>query len=288
MLTTVDLVKDELRQSGETAVAADEDHERFILDRIDAVDTLVPSRLCFGLVPTYSEVTIDLFAPNSGLYDRYTLLLPQPLISASEVLLNGVEVIEADYDLESLVYGSPYGKIVKSGGDGWIANEVTSGRVVIKGFWGWRSPLIDAWVDTLDTLQVGINASVITLSVSDVTGKDARLRKPRFSPGQLLRIEDEYLQVREVAIVDAAADTLKVTRGALGSTAAVHAIASAIESYRPDSAIEQAATRWVGLMYQRRGEYEKTTITDLGTVEWPSDMPDDVKAIFESYRDMWG
>lgn len=157
--------------------------------------------------------------------------------------------------------------------------------IVVTGWWGFRTNYgTEGFLDSGDTvLGGGINASVTTITVADVDGVDYYFQTPRFSPGNLIRIENELCQVWAT---DIALNTLTVRRGQNGTTAAAHAQGTAISVWFPEDDIVRAATRWACLLYARRGTFEKMTVTGVGVVSYPDDCPGEVFATLQGFNNL--
>ncbi|MBZ0297180.1 MAG: hypothetical protein K8L99_31765, partial [Anaerolineae bacterium] len=118
--------------------------------------------------------------------------------------------------------------------------------VSVIGIWGYHDRWGQAWRASGDSVQDNpLGASATTLSVSDADGADADSESPRFQVGQLLQIGTEYVWL--LAIVE---NTLTIQRGANGTTAAEHALDSAISVYRPPLDVEMLCLRWAAWLYK--------------------------------------
>lgn len=160
----------------------------------------------------------------------------------------------------------------------WCGNQPTG---TITGYFGWRTQYAtQGWRPTLDSLSVAVNDTIRTLSVTDADGEDEDGYTPRFSPGQLLRIDTEFMRVLSV---DAVTNTLTVRRGERGTTAIIHAANASIETWSIEEDVRRAIQRWVALSYQRRASFETRTVTDVGVVSTPADMPREVYATAQQY-----
>lgn len=158
--------------------------------------------------------------------------------------------------------------------------------IVFTGWWGYRTNYgTEGFLDSGDAIQDvgGINASVTTITVSNANGADYYFQTPRFSPGNLIRIENELCAIWSI---DATAKILSVRRGQNGTTAAAHAQNTAISVWYPEDDIVRAATRWAALLYARRGAFEKMTVTGVGVVSYPDDCPGEVYATLQGYNSL--
>ena len=239
----------------------------------------------YGFAPEHRTLTLYTpYADRRVSTDGMTLDLRLPLLAATTVTngANGVVAL-ADYRLESrdALGGTPYDAITLPATT-WAWDGDTA--VEIDGVWGFHPEYAAAWMTSGDTVKTGINATAISLAVNDADGVDAWGETPRFCPGQLLQIGTEWL---EVAAVDASANTLTVRRGVNGSTAAAHDAAVAISIWQADDQAIRAVARWTGLLFARRGAYEKVTFDGLAQVVFPTDLPDEVKAIVAYFRSLF-
>ena len=155
------------------------------------------------------------------------------------------------------------------------ANEVT-------GYWGYHEDWDNAWIDTGASLAVAYTASGLLLELagggsygagaSDVLGDH-----PRISPGDLLKIQDEYFNV--LGPGSAGNLNIKVRPYVNGTTAAAHASGASIAKFSPEPDIEWCTRRLTAWMWaQKDAPYtEKTGNTQTGEFTIPSSWPPDVK-----------
>jgi hypothetical protein len=100
-----------------------------------------------------------------------------------------------------------------------------------------------------------------------------------FAVGQLLAIEDEYVQVQGVA-----GEALTVMRGANGTTPASHALNSPIQIYQPPEDIRQACLRVANWLYKQKDAGFVQAAGGLrGQVMVPPALPADVQQILDPY-----
>jgi hypothetical protein len=154
--------------------------------------------------------------------------------------------------------------------------------IVISGFWGVREFYTEqGFFDSGITSPV-MTAAQTTIIVSAVTGPDAYNRTPMFSPGNLIRVDNELI---EVVAVDSATKTLTLLRGRNGTTAAAHLAGTAIKVWEPEPDIVSAATRQTCLLYARRGSYTQTTTYPDGiSVSYPSDLLAELRATIQRFE----
>lgn len=285
MLTSLDLVRGELRQDEiriDISTAAD---ERFILSAIDHVQSRIDRF-------RYFRPGQRTFAPV--LDTRYYTALPVTRRGdiIDNVLHLGSEAVEV---LAVTVHDDPVDpslwraqprndrhktSIRFTSSDAWRVTEDPHEAIGVTALWAYREYVSEAWEDSLDTVQATISAADKTISVDDVDGETDTLRRPRFSPGQLLRVDQEFMQV---VGVDADNDTISVRRGVNKTDRAIHEQGASIDIWRAQPDIERAATRWVTLLYRRRGEFTTTEVEGMSEIRWPKDMPPDVYEVLLTY-----
>lgn len=283
MLTTLDQVKAELRQKYNVAVE-DLEHERFIIERIDEVRGRIETHTERYFAPVVETRTFDAARmSNGGPVDGSDLWLDQHLLALDSITIS-------DVALEASAYAAivpPVMRLRLLSNCSWLTtSDEWQDAIAVTGTWGYRQTVNNAWRDTLDTVQVDIDESTTSITVSDSAGEDAGLDL-RFSPGQLLRIDDEFVYLKRIDL-DGETHTLRCIRGVNGTAAITHAATTAIYSWQPEPGIRRAATRWVALMYRRQGEFARTEVEGMNAISWPKDMPEDVMPVLEKYRRVRG
>lgn len=122
--------------------------------------------------------------------------------------------------------------------------------VKIVGVLGWHRDYSNAWETSGDTITdaAGISSSATTITVANVNALNARGTSPRFSVGSLLKIESEYC---EVTRINSTTNKLTVVRAVNGTTAATHALSTAISVYRPEEPASHATIIQAGRLFKR-------------------------------------
>ncbi|RJX20816.1 MAG: hypothetical protein C4570_03405 [Ammonifex sp.] len=127
---------------------------------------------------------------------------------------------------------------------------------------------------------LGLAATAIT--VAGVTGADVWGMAPRFQAGRLAKIESEYV---EIAAANSDTNVLTAVRGRNGSTAAAHALGSAIYSWRAPEPVQQAciiqAVRQLERGFQGFGEARANA--DLGQMFWIKSLDPEAKELLQMY-----
>lgn len=155
--------------------------------------------------------------------------------------------------------------------------------IAITGYWGIKDRYTTKGWLTGDTIQDvgGISASSSTVTVNNASGTDSLGRSPRFSPGNLLMIDSEMVEVESVST-----NTLTIQRAMNGTAAAAHLQNAAITIFEIEPPIVRAATRWVAQTYARRGAFEQITVTDVATTVFPADAPREVYGALNGYANV--
>ena len=154
--------------------------------------------------------------------------------------------------------------------------------ISVTGVWGWHPDYSNAW-QLVDSLAAGVDAATTSLRVTDVDGPDENGMTPRLQPGQLLRLDTEYLIC---TAVETATDLVTVRRAQNGTTAAAHASAGTLCVYRPPARIAQCATRIAVWLYRQKDAnvFDKTTILNTGVAITPSALPTDARDMLPPAR----
>lgn len=176
-------------------------------------------------------------------------------------------------------------EIVSSSSKRWDKyNPIYQEAIAITGVWGFHTRYDKAWLSSGDAVKndPSIDASVTTITVADADEQDGMGFVPRFSPGNFLKIESEYL---EVVGVDTSANTLTVLRGVNGSTAAIHLKDVPIYVWQPQPEIVRAVCRWAAYVQSRHGAFTEVVIQEVAAVRYPKDLPEDVENIILQYID---
>lgn len=218
-----------------------------------------------------------------------SLSLDAPLLSSTSiidsdgaalVLWNGLAANRDAADVTpDPLNDTPIANLIKLNEDSWENPEDDYGQGIfhITGIWGYRRNYASAWKSSGDALAAGIAANATSWSVADADGADITGRTPRFSPGQLCKIDSEYMNV---TAVNTTTNAVSVEPGVNGTTSAIHAISAPIYTWYPEPTIIRATLRWADFLFSRRGTFEQITVDGLGgATKFPTDMPDEIKTI---------
>ncbi len=167
----------------------------------------------------YPEIKTKLFDyPQNSTGWRLWFESPEELISATAVSSGGVTIASTDYFLEPYNYGPPYNRLELdfASNAAFETTETTQRQISITGTWGYNNQ-----TQTVATLSAGINASVVSVSVSDVSD---------IGVGSLIKVSDEVMQVTDKSWVDSGQNTSALTL-ALASQTITGITAGTINQY---------------------------------------------------------
>ncbi len=117
------------------------------------------------------------------------------------------------------------------GGLGGALKRYDQPTISITGIWGYADYNYpnEFWINTNEVVPIaGMTANQTTLVLTDIDADDANGRI-RFSVGNLIRIDNEFM---EVTAINTGTNTLTLIRGAKGSTAVVHNAGVVIKKWR--------------------------------------------------------
>lgn len=134
----------------------------------------------------------------------------------------------------------------------WTYSTTPENAISITAAWGYHDDWPHAWINSMDEVEDagGINASVTTVTVSNVDGSNIDNDSPRFSAGMLIKVESEWMEV--TAATNSTIDSLTVKRGARGSTAATHAKDTPIYTFSPARDVTAAITLYCQWRYRQK------------------------------------
>lgn len=273
-------VKSELKASSTVDDAKVIENIRQASARIDAL--LFQRRPMFAPWIESRELLVDGANVNSWLN---TIKFDAHLLAASGVTRGTSSlVIGTDVELWPVLQSPASMLRLKSRYSSWYSDcdncDGTPLMVTIAGTWGFNRDYANAWL-TVDALAAAITTTTATtFTVADVDGADGYGRTPRISAGNLLRIDSEFM---EVVSTNTSTNVITVKRGVNGSTAATHIIASNVEVWQVEEIVKRAVIRQAAFMYARRGAYESSNITDVGVVNFPSDLLGEVRGMVQAY-----
>ncbi len=256
--------------------------------------TLTCFRERLGLPAGDTETDARLFVAlrqATAQIDRFTARRFAPVVQTRRYAFHDSHSLRLDFDLLELLALtngdgqaiSPQAALLLPEGDGpkhaillqpaagvwFVPGENPTAAIAVRGVWGTHDAWAEAWRASGDALAVALGADSNQIVVGDADGPDTAGVAPRFQPGQLLRLDDEYLHV---TAVDTTTSTLNVVRGVRGTTAASHAQGAALDVYQPPEDVTALCLRWAAWLYQQ-------VDAAIGAgADWlyPPDLPDDL------------
>jgi hypothetical protein len=280
MLTTLEKCQRELKitKQPETLVGESTADDTVILKRIDALVRMLESdqRMKNSFIPKLSTEYYDVqkMECNGAIDSSGILWLRLPLLSLTSLVFttatNTTETINTDNVL--LLHRGNVAKtqIKLINGELWPYSATDpEGAIAITGEWAYHDSPDNRWLTTNDTVQTTINATATEIEVDEADGLDYWLDTPRFSPGQLLKIDSEYVYVREVN-ASSTPNIVTVIRGQRGTTPAAHTNGTVIYVWSPLQAAQDFVTRAACLQYRRRGEFIDTKVEGVTEIHWPT------------------
>ncbi len=141
--------------------------------------------------------------------------------------------------------------------------------------------------DTADAVNhaTGINVTDTTLKLNDVDGADRWGIEPRISPGQLLRIELEQM---EVISTDNATgvQTATVVRGVNGTTAAAHVDTTQVDKFMAPEPLKQACIIQAIKQFKRgqSGFGDAAAQMDLGRILVMKTIDPEALVLLQAYK----
>ena len=156
--------------------------------------------------------------------------------------------------------------------------------IKITGVWAEHDDRATAWEDTLDAVvDAPLAAGATALTVNDADGVGGDGASPRFAVGQLLRMEDEYV---EVADVNYTTEVLTIVRGRNGTTDAAHVATTQIDVWRPPMPVRQAgiiqAVRQMERGFQGFGDARATP--EIGQLFYIKALDPEAAGLLAAYR----
>jgi hypothetical protein len=183
----------------------------------------------------------------------YEATLSHPVHSAQELFLRD-DLLDLQSVTDSDGTTIPLSAVVHEGGllrltdDRQFAaspfDAPADARVEVSGVWGYHPDAVNMWVDSEMSLSVQVSSSATFLILNDTTEPDGT---PVFSPGQLLKLNDEMMRV---VAVDTAADIVTVLRGVRGTTVASHTNFPPLLIYHAAADARQLCVRWAAWLYR--------------------------------------
>lgn len=278
----------DVRREIEPQKLTDTSGDAYLLGAIRQVEARFVRLVGYDFVPQRRAVTLrDAWNEGRVDHDGARLWLPDPLLVVESVV-NGSAGALATGDYATLGMDppnpTPWNAIHLL--DGMWARDDDPAGIQVTGLWGFHANYPnEAWTTSGDTLQNAVDDTTTTFEVADADGPDALGVTPRFSPGQLVQVDQEWVEVRAV---DAASspNTLTVQRAVCGSAPADHDVGASLGTWTAEPDVVRAIARWTALAYTRRGAFDTLTIQGMGMVKFPLDVPQEARIVADYYRQL--
>lgn len=254
---------------------------RMVSARINKLMSGRSQRAYFWPVTREEKIPLD-GRHISSYYNTLLLRGLPPLLAISTVSADGSDISST---VEGYPQGAPYFDqlLITSSGQAWYSylcsNGNAPGYATITGVWGYHSDYANAWVE-VDTLTAAQTSSAGSFTVNNADGEDQDGITPRFSPGMLVKIDDE---IELVTAVNTGNNVVTVTRHQNGTTAAEHAIGDAVKVWQTEDPIRRVTARQAALMVARRGAFQVETVDGVGTVSYPQDLLAELAQVLTEY-----
>lgn len=271
---TLAQAKVELKSDSTVQDAQVRDYMTIVSQRIDA-EMGKPRRPFFAPYTEQRRFRIETSRINS--YDN-TFLLREPILSVSAVVKDTTTLTSQ----ASLFYwGNEVATMLQlTQGYTWYPEEDPPNEILVTGVWGWHEDYTNAF-DKVDDLAANITASATTLTVADADGTDLNGFTPRFSPGNLIQIGSELM---DVTAVNTTTNTLTVRRGVNGTTAAAHTLGDDVKVYQVDPRIRRIAARQTAQMIARQGAFQVETLDGVGVITYSQDLLPELRAVLTRFQ----
>lgn len=215
---------------------------------------------------------------NTFWMDDFILALSS-VVRGGETITANVEIYTADNRLADSLR-------ITNWTTGWYdsCDGTTSDRppsfVLVTGIWGWHEDYDNAY-DAVDTLAANALIGATSITVVDADAADLDGFTPRFSPGNLIKINDELM---DITAVNTTTNVVTVHRARNGTTATAHTSGDSVSTYQVDERIRRIATRQSALLYARKGAFQVETLDGVGSISYPQDLLAELKATLQDFQ----
>jgi hypothetical protein len=274
-----------LQQEAQTSAnALDSTQQAKLLDYARRASKVIEGRTDLWFVPELRTRYYNVY-PRDHVNTYYnTLQLDAPLCAITSVAIGDTTLISTDYRL--FPYGeTPSFELQRKRDTGtWFEYEDTDDLYAVTGTWVSRSRYdTEGWIDSNDTVTAtALTSTATSLTVTDADGVDDNLVTPRFSAGQIIRIESEYCIV---TAVNTTTNTLTITRGARGTTAAAHDTTTTIYTFNVEPEIVRACQLVTLFNFANIGNYKRVEFNvATGANDQLMEVPDEAMDIMMRFR----
>jgi len=224
----------------------------------------------------YSNVLDDLVEP-------YKLYFDYPLLSLTSVTLADSTSLTVNTDVRAYprhAYPLRWLQMLATTNVFNTTSTDLVDEVAVTGIWGYHSDYDNAWLNSGDTVKTtALTTTTTSIAVNDADGAGGDTLIPRFSEGNLIRIDSEYMVITAIS-----ANTLTVRRAVRGSTAATHDVGKQIDVFIADDAIRHAAAKIAVFNYARRGQTQRVTFDAVRQARAVHEIPPEAIEILDNYQ----
>ena len=260
-----------------------------------AADTVRLTQFGIRASKIIDQITGVVFAPviatryiraSDDAVSGFKITLPEPMLELTTVTLadSGSTVLTAGTDIRGYPRNNDPIFYLQALADSTYLNSASNSLdddITILGVWGWHSDYSNAWVTSGDAVKTSaLLTTGTTVLVDDADGVSGDGYLPRFSPGNLIKVDSEYMAITGV---DTSTDTLTVVRGQNGSTAAAHEIAAAISVWAPEPDIVRACMLIGTFGYDRKGQSSRVSWESVRAGSNRYDIPSEALEILRQY-----
>lgn len=154
-------------------------------------------------------------------------------------------------------------------------------QLSVPGIWGFNRDYDNAWLE-VDALAANMTTTTATaLTVADVDADDAYGLPVRISPGHLIKVGSEYM---EVVATNTSTNVVTVRRGANGSTAATHSSEDKVYRWQVEDDVQRVVARQAMFQFSRYGAYTTVEVQGMGEIRFPNDLLRELQAVMQSYQ----
>lgn len=252
---------------------------------LNAATRRAENRMGFTFEPYWETKYIELYRQTMDLVSSIhgTLRLPGPLLEFESATKNGTALSGVS------TFGPPPWREIRLNNpacQSWYACDTPFTTITVWGGWGTGRYYLNQHWYAVDAVQNagGILAGTTVIEVNSVSANDPFGLPQRFSWGQLVRLDDEYARITDVAAGgDGGFDMITVRRAENGTTAVAHDENTPIEVHYVDEDLRNEIARQAGLLYARRGSFEKVSVSDMGVVSYPQDLLASLLGVLQEY-----
>ena len=246
----------------------------------DLIDTLTTQTFAPWIATEYIKASSDRV-------NATRLTLPRAMLELTSITL-------ADSDETSLTVGTDirgyprsndpiaYLQVLDSQYNLTVAANDLDDDLTVVGVWGWHDDYSNAWITSGDAVKTSaLTTSSTTVNVTDADGTSGNGYSPRFSAGNLIKIDSEYMAVTATNTDD---NTLTVVRAQRGSTAATHDVDATLSVWEVMPTIVRACCLMATFSYDRRGQSSRVSFETVRAGGRNYDIPSEALDILYQYN----